>query len=213
MANSTHHKTDNNTQTWGVLGSYEYNFETASGPKSLKELFDGRSQLILYHFMYGPDWKEGCPSCSYWGDNFDGIDAHLAHRDITLAFVSSAPLDIIQAYRDRMGWQFEWVSAAGSDFNRDMQVSFTQAEVDAGNAEYNYAPRGFPSTEAPGITVWQREGDKIYHTYGTFGRGLDMLNGAYHLMDIAPKGRDEGNLPWPMAWLRRRDQYDDKACR
>ena len=186
----------------------DYTFNTTSGQKSLAELFNGNSQLIIYHFMYGPDWEEGCPSCSLWADNFEGIDIHLAHRDISLVFMSTASLDTIQAYRKRMCWTFDWVSDPKGEFSRDMQVSFSKAEIEAGAAEYNYGPNGFPSTEAPGITVWQRDNDTTYHTYGTFGRGLDMLNGAYHLMDIAPNGRDEDGLPWPMAWLRRRDQYE-----
>ena len=171
-------------------------------------LFDGRSQLMIYHFMYGADWGEGCPSCSFWADNLDGIDVHLAHRDVSLAFVSTAPFAKADAYRKRMGWRFNWLGGAG-EFNRDMKVSFTQDEIDGGKAVYNFGTGGFPSTEAPGLTTFIRDGDAIYLTYGTFARGLDWFNGAYQLLDLAPRGRDEADLPWPMAWVRRHDQYED----
>ena len=185
-----------------------YRFEGPSGVQTLADLFAGRSQLLVQHFMYGPDWQEGCPSCSFWADNFDGIDIHLAHRDISFVLVSAAPYETLQAYQRRMGWRFRWVSSGGSDFNRDYNVSFTAEELDAGPVDYNYGKNRFPATEAPGVSAFIREGDAVYHTYSTYARGLDMLNAAYHLMDIAPKGRDESELPWPMAWLRRHDQYD-----
>ncbi|MDJ0827890.1 MAG: DUF899 family protein [Rhodobacter sp.] len=184
-----------------------YSFEGPEGPVSLGDLFDGRSQLMLYHFMYGEDWAEGCPSCSFWADNLDGIDLHLAHRDVSFAMVSSAPFATIDAYRRRMGWRFRWFGGAGA-FNRDMQVRFTQDELDSGAVRYNFGTGGFPSTEAPGLTCFETDGDGIYLTYATYARGLDWFNGAYQLLDLAPKGRDEGDLPWPMAWLRRHDQYD-----
>ena len=178
------------------------------GPGTPHDLFAGHSQLMVYHFMYGPDWDEGCPSCSFWADNLDGIDIHLAQRDVSLVFVSTAPFKKIDAYRRRMGWRFRWVGDAG-DFNRDMKVAFTRDEIDAGKADYNFGTGGFPSTEAPGLTVFRRDGDDIYLTYATYARGLDWFNGAYQLLDMAPKGRDEDALPWPMAWLKRRDQYPD----
>lgn len=186
-----------------------YMFEGADGPRSLSELFAGRSQLIVYHFMYGPDWNEGCPSCSFWADNFEGIPIHLAHRDATLVAISRAPYEKLAAYRRRMGWTFPWYSSRGSDFNFDFQVSYTPEQVESGNAEHNYR-RTKVMAELPGISVFYRDetGD-LYHTYSTYGRGLDMLNGAYHYMDLLPKGRDEEQLPWTMAWLRRHDQYDD----
>ncbi len=187
----------------------EYAFEGPDGRETLADLFAGRSQLMVYHFMYGPDWAEGCPSCSFWADNFDGIDVHLAHRDVTFLMVSTAPVAVIDAYRRRMGWRMKWVSCAGSDFNRDMNVSFTPEEIEQGDAFYNFQPKGFPSTEAPGLTCFRRQGDGIFLTYAAYGRGLDGFNGAYQLLDLAPKGRDEDGLPWPMAWLRRRDQYED----
>lgn len=188
----------------------EYTFEGPDGRQSLSDLFDGRSQLIIYHFMYGPDWEEGCPSCSFWADNFNGIDIHLQHRDISLIAVSRAKPETLDAYSKRMGWSFKWVSSYDSDFNYDFQASFTPAEMEKGEMFYNYALTKFPSEEAPGISVFYRnDQDEIFHTYSCYARGLDMLNGAYHYMDLTPKGRDEAGLPYTMAWLHRRDQYED----
>ncbi len=186
-----------------------YNFDTPEGKQSLADLFGGKSQLIIYHFMFGPDWEEGCLSCSFWADNFNNIDIHLAHRDITLLAVSRAPLEKLEPYKKRMGWNFKWVSSFNNDFNYDYQVSFTPEEMDKGKMYYNYQVTGFPSSEGPGISVFYKDdnGD-IFHTYSCYSRGLDMLNGAYHYMDLVPKGRDEDNLPYTMAWLRRHDQYD-----
>ena len=188
----------------------EYVFDTADGKQTLGDLFDGRSQLIVYHFMYGPDWDEGCPSCSFWADNLNGIDIHLRHRDITMLAVSRAPLKTLDAYKKRMGWSFKWVSSLDTEFNFDFHVSFTPDEMEKGAMNYNYENRKFPSEEAPGISVfYKNEQGEVFHTYSCFSRGLDMLNGAYHYMDLAPKGRDEGDLPYSMAWLSRRDQYKD----
>lgn len=188
----------------------DYAFESAAGKQSLLELFDGRSQLLVYHFMYGPDWEEGCPSCSFWADNFSGLDVHLAHRDLTMVAISNAPLKNLSAYKKRMGWDFNWVSSLGSDFNRDYQVTFDAKDVEKGELYYNYETRGFPSEEGPGASAFVRDDDgNVYHTYSCYSRGLDMLNAAYHWMDIAPKGRDEDALPYSMAWLKRRDQYED----
>jgi len=189
----------------------EYAFDGPNGRETLADLFEGRSQLAIYHFMYGPDWKEGCPSCSFWADNFNGIDIHLAHRDIALIAISRAPLDILDAYKERMGWDFKWVSSFENDFNYDYDVSFTPDEIKKGEMFYNFEVRNFPSEEAAGISVFYKNDEgEIFHTYSCYARGLDMLNGAYHYMDLAPKGRDEeGLLPHTMAWLRRRDQYDD----
>ncbi len=186
-----------------------YEFQGPDGRESLADLFAGKSQLLIYHFMYGADWDEGCPSCSFWADNLDGVDIHLAHRDASLVFVSTAPYEVIDAYRRRMGWRFKWVSCAGSDFNRDMNVSFTEDEINAGTAYYNFRNKGFPSTEGPGLTAWLRQGEDIYLTYATFARGLDWFNGAYQLLDLAPKGRDEDDLPFTQSWVKRRDQYGD----
>ena len=185
-----------------------YRFTSNDGEKTLVDLFGQHGQLIVYHFMFGPDWDEGCPSCSFWADNFDGIDVHLAHRDIALVAVSRTSLEKINAYRARMGWRFEWVSSLESDFNRDFHVSFTAEELECDRCYYNYRLGAYPVDEAPGISVFYRdEAGDIFHTYSCYARGLDMVNGAYHFMDLAPKGRDEEALEWTMAWLERRDQY------
>ena len=187
-----------------------YAFDGPNGTETLADLFEGRSQLLVQHFMFGADWDEGCPSCSFWADSYDGFVVHLAHRDVTMVSVSNAPLERLEGYRKRMGWRFKWVSSLGSDFNRDFDVSFTPDEIKKGEIYYNYQMRGFPSEEAPGVSVFYKdEGGDIFHTYSCYARGLDMLNGAYHYLDLAPKGRDEAELPYGMAWLRRHDQYDD----
>ncbi len=187
----------------------EYLFDGPKGKETLAELFEGRSQLIIYHFMYGPDWAEGCPSCSFWADNFNDSVVHLNHRDITLIAVSRAGLDTLEAYKKRMGWSFKWVSSFENDFNRDYHVSFTSDEMKNGEMNYNFRITQFPSEEAPGISVFYRnEEGNVFHTYSCYARGLDMLNVAYHYMDLVPKGRDESNLPYSMAWLRRHDSYD-----
>jgi predicted dithiol-disulfide oxidoreductase (DUF899 family) len=186
-----------------------YEFTGPEGKVTLGDLFAGRSQLIVYHFMYGPDWEEGCPSCSFWADNFAGIPIHLAHRDVSLVAISRAPHDKIAAYRRRMGWTFPWVSSHGSDFNFDYGVSFSPEQIAAGAVVYNYEPGAF-TDEMPGVSVFFRDdAGSIFHTYSTYARGLDMLNGAYHYLDLVPKGRDEADLPWTTAWLRRHDQYED----
>ena len=185
-----------------------YAFKSVDGQASLSDLFDGRHQLIVYHFMYGSDWEEGCPSCSFWADNYDRFIVHLNHRDISMVAISNAPAENLAAYRDRMGWSFNWLSSMGTDFNRDYHVSFTPEEMDAGKVFYNYRETQFPSSEGPGISVFYRDDDgSIFHTYSCYSRGLDMLNAAYHHMDLVPKGRDEADLPHSMAWLRRHDQY------
>jgi predicted dithiol-disulfide oxidoreductase (DUF899 family) len=184
-----------------------YLFDTPEGKQSLSDLFGGSSQLLVYHFMFGPDWEEGCPSCSFWADNYNGIGTHLKHRDVQLVAISRAPLEKLEAYKKRMGWTFKWVSSLGNEFNRDYHVSFTPEEKDTGF--YNFEARGFGSSEAPGISTFFKDEDgSIFHTYSCYARGLDMVNGAYHLLDLAPKGRDEAGLPWPMAWVRRHDRYD-----
>lgn len=182
----------------------QYVFDTEDGPRSLAELFDGASQLIVYHFMFGPDWDEGCPSCSFWIDAFDGVLVHLAHRDIAFAAVSRAPLDALQAYRRRMGWNLRWVSSEANGFNVDYGVSFEAGQPDA---TYNYAPLADPPSELPGLSVFAREDDRVFHTYSCYSRGLDGLNSGYQLMDLTPRGRDEDQLPWSMAWLHRHDAY------
>jgi len=184
-----------------------YVFETPTGKQTLPELFGGRSQLAVYHFMFGPTWEQACKSCSFWADNFNGVVVHLEHRDVTLVAVSRAPLEKIEAYRKRMGWGFKWVSSFESDFNRDFHVSFTPEEM-KDTVEYNYTRQKFPSDEAAGISVFYRDpAGNVFHTYSCYSRGLDMLNGAYHYLDIVPKGRDEDGLPHTMAWLKRHDEY------
>jgi predicted dithiol-disulfide oxidoreductase (DUF899 family) len=187
----------------------KYVFEGPDGRESLGDLFAGRSQLVVYHFMFDPSWTEGCKSCSFWVDNFDGIVVHLNHRDTSLVLVSRAPLDALQAFRRRMGWRVKWVSSLQTDFNRDYHVTFTPEELASGHVYYNYEQRGFPVAEAPGISVFARDADgSIYHTYSSYARGLDMVNGAYHLMDLLPKGRDEAGLSYSMEWLRHHDRYE-----
>jgi predicted dithiol-disulfide oxidoreductase (DUF899 family) len=186
-----------------------YVFDTPSGKKTLGDLFGGRSQLIVYHFMLGPDWGEGCPSCSYLADHFDGAALHLAHRDVTLTVVSRAPLAEIEAYKKRMGWRFPWVSSHGNDFNFDFHVSFRPEEAE-GEVYYNYDMRDFESDEMPGLSVFAKDASgAIFHTYSAYARGLDRLVGTYNFLDLVPKGRDEAELPWTMAWVRRHDEYED----
>ena len=189
-----------------------YMFETRDGRRSLGDLFGGRNQLVVYHFMMGPGWAEGCPSCSFLVDHVDGAVAHLADRDVTLVAVSRAPLAEIEAFKRRMGWRFTWVSSYGTDFNRDYHVSFTKDEVAQGKMHYNYDERLFPSEEGPGFSVFLKNaaGD-IFHTYSTYGRGGEIVLGTYQLLDIVPKGRDEDGLPFPMAWVRHHDRYGDHA--
>jgi predicted dithiol-disulfide oxidoreductase (DUF899 family) len=187
-----------------------YVFDGPNGRQTLAELFDGRSQLIVYHFMFGPGWKEGCPSCSFLADHFDGPAVHLANRDVTLAVVSRAPLTEIEAFKKRMGWRFKWVSSFGSDFNRDYHVSFTKDEMASGKVAYNYSMTEFPSEEAPGASVFYKDAaGNIFHTYSSYGRGLDILLGAYNFLDLAPKGRDEDGLAFTMAWVRHHDRYSE----
>ena len=196
----------------------EYAFNGEGGRQTLSGMFDGRSQLVVYHAMFNPEtagptttWTSdaACFSCSFWMDNFNGITVHLNHRDITLAAASRAAYPAIAAYKKRMGWSFPWYSSAGSDFNFDYHVSFTDAERAAGKVDYNYGLNTWSSmSEAPGISVFLKNGDgRIFHTYSTYARGLDMLNVAYHYMDLVPKGRDEGDSS--QSWVRRRGEYPE----
>jgi predicted dithiol-disulfide oxidoreductase (DUF899 family) len=189
----------------------EYTFTGPQGKESLADLFAGKKQLLVYHFMFGPDWDEGCPSCSFWADNYNGVDVHLAHRDTTLLAVSNTSFDNISAYRKRMGWTFKWVSSLGSDFNKDFHVTFTPEEMEQGEMYYNYEKTNFPASEAPGFSVFfNDEAGNVFHTYSTYARGLDMLNGAYHRLDLTPIGRNEkGEGQHHMYWLERHDQCDD----
>jgi predicted dithiol-disulfide oxidoreductase (DUF899 family) len=185
-----------------------YQFETPAGRKSFGDLFAGNSQLIVYHFMFHPDWTAGCKSCSYWADNYNGAIDHLAARDTALVAISRAPLGKLEAFRQRMGWRFPWASAIGEDFNHDFGVSFTKDEIASKEKLYNYGTRAFGGEDAPGISVFIKEASgRIFHTYSCYSRGLDMLNGAYHLLDLTPKGRDEEELTPHMAWVRLHDEY------
>ena len=187
-----------------------YTFQGPNGERTLAELFDGRSQLEIYHFMFSPEWDEGCPHCSFWADNFDGIDVHLHHRDVTFVAVSRAPLAKIERFKERMGWSFPWVSSFGSDFNFDYQASFTPEELQAGTAFYNFASTDPGPADREGVSVFSKDerGD-IFHTYACYARGIDILNGAYHYLDLAPKGRDEDALDGAQDWVRHHDRYED----
>jgi predicted dithiol-disulfide oxidoreductase (DUF899 family) len=188
----------------------KYAFDTPGGKRTLADLFGGKSQLIVYHFMMGPGWEQGCPSCSFLADHFDGTLAHLAHRDVAFTAISRAPLPQIEAFQRRMGWRFPWASSYGSDFNFDYHVSFTQEDRESGKACYNYENRGFPSEEGPGASVFYRDDSgNVYHTYSAFARGLDILIGTYNFLDLAPKGRDEDGLAFSMSWVRHHDKYSD----
>jgi len=187
-------------------------FDTPTGTRTLAELFGPRRQLLLQHFMLGPGWEQGCPSCSFMTDHLGGALPHLAQRDVAVALVSRAPIDQIERFRQRMGWQLTWVSSHGNDFNRDFGVSFTPEERATGEVFYNYAKRPFPQEEAPGISVFYKdEAGAVFHTYSTYGRGVEAMMGTYDLLDLTPKGRDEDGLPYTMAWVRHHDRYEAPA--
>jgi predicted dithiol-disulfide oxidoreductase (DUF899 family) len=188
----------------------EYVFDGPRGKESLADLFDNRSQLIVYHFMMGPGWSAGCPSCSYLADHFDGPSIHLANRDATLAVISRAPMAEIEVFKKRMGWKFHWVSSFANDFNYDYHVSFTPEEQAKGEVSYNYESTKFPSEEGPGLSVFYKDASgAIFHTYSTYARGLDIFVGAYNFLDHVPKGRDEDGLTFSMAWVRHHDKYSE----
>ncbi len=187
----------------------DYTFDTPKGRVGLSDLFAGHSQLVVQHFMLGPGWGEGCPSCSFMADHTDGMLPHLAARDVTMLAVSRAPLAEIEVFKRRMGWRFEWVSSHGSRFNEDFHVSFTEAEVASGRVNYNYTTQPFGSTEAPGLSVFLRGDDgSIYHTYSVYGRGVELMMGTYRILDLTPKGRDEDDLEHTMEWVRHHDRYE-----
>jgi predicted dithiol-disulfide oxidoreductase (DUF899 family) len=198
----------------------DYRFDTSQGEKDLAGLFDGRSQLLVYHFMFGPDWTEGCPVCSFWADGFNGGVIHINHRDVTFVCASRAPLERIEAYQRRMGWSFPWVSTLRSDFNYDFGVSFrgpsagtSQRDMPRGpgavpaDAVYNFTRKPF-GPESPGLSAFALDGSVVYHTYSCYARGLDALNVTNQLLDRAPRGRDDAALATPIAWLRRHDEYE-----
>jgi predicted dithiol-disulfide oxidoreductase (DUF899 family) len=189
-----------------------YMFDSPEGRKSLADLFRGRNQLVVQHFMFAPDWGEGCKSCSFWADGFERIIPHLAARDTTLIAVSRAPLEKLTAFKRRMGWTFDWVSSEGRDFNYDYAVSFTPEQIKSGGKVYNFGTSGFGIEDAPGISVFYRDANgDIFHTYSCFARGLDMMNATYHYLDLTPLGRHEEGLPYPMDWVRLRDRYQPAA--
>lgn len=186
-----------------------YAFDTPAGKKTLAELFGGKSQLAIYHFMFGPDWEQGCPSCSLLADHFDNLAIHLAQRDVRFMIVSRAPLAKIGEFRKRMGWKFPWVSSHGSDFNTDFQVSVPKEEASKEHI-YNYVLTKFPSEERPGMSIlYKNASGEVFHTYSVYGRGLEDFMSVYAILDRVPKGRDEAGLPHGMAWVRHHDRYPE----
>jgi predicted dithiol-disulfide oxidoreductase (DUF899 family) len=183
-------------------------FDGPTGKMTLADLFKGRGQLVVQHFMFAPDWNEGCKSCSFWADGFERMIPHLAARDTTMVAISRAPFEKLAAFKARMGWTFDWLSSGRTDFNYDYEVSFAPEAVTSGNTMYNFGTTRFSAGEAPGISVFYRdEAGNIFHTYSCFARGLDMMNAAYHYLDLTPLGRHEEGLPYPMDWVRLRDHY------
>jgi len=188
-----------------------YLFDTPAGKVALADLFKGKPQLVVQHVMFAPDWDAACKSCSFWADGFERMVPHLAARDTAMVTVSLAPVDKLEAFKKRMGWSFDWVSSGNNDFNYDYGVSFTPEQIAAGTAKYNYGTTRLYGPELPGISVFYRdETGAVFHTYSTFARGLDMMNAAYHYLDLTPLGRHEEG-PHPMAWVRLRDQYQPDA--
>jgi len=189
-----------------------YLFDAPEGRRTLAELFEGRRQLLVQHFMFAPGWKEGCPSCSFMADHVDGMNVHLAHRDVTFVAVSRAPLIEIERFRRRMGWQFKWMSSHGSDFNHDFGVSFTEEERAKGEVTYNYGTQPFECEELPGISVfYMGDAGEVFHTYSTYGRGVEVMMGTYSVLDLTPKGRDERDVPHKMEWVRHHDRYEPQS--
>jgi predicted dithiol-disulfide oxidoreductase (DUF899 family) len=193
---------------WHEIGK-DYHFDSAKGRVSLSDLFADKSQLLVQHFMFGPEWDEGCKSCSMMADHINASIPHLGARDVSFTAISRTPLDKLLAYHERMSWDFGWVSSLGSDFNYDFKVSFPQADVDAKDIFYNYADgNAFPNTEGPGLSAFYKdEGGAIYHTYSVYARGLEAAIGIYSLLDMVAKGRDEDGLDFNQAWFRRHDEY------
>jgi predicted dithiol-disulfide oxidoreductase (DUF899 family) len=190
---------------WARIGK-AYTFDTSAGARTLADLFEGRRQLLVQHFMLGAGWEEGCPSCSFMADHTDGMIAHLAARDVTFVAISRAPLVEIERFQRRMGWKFKWVSSFGTDFNHDFHVSFAPQQKNA-QVQYNYELQPFEGEELPGISAFYRDdAGEVFHTYSTYRRGVEAMMGTYTLLDLTPKGRDEGD--GPMAWVRYHDRYE-----
>jgi predicted dithiol-disulfide oxidoreductase (DUF899 family) len=186
----------------------DYTFDASSGPVTLSDLFENRSQLIVQHFMFGPGATAGCPICSFWADGYDPLIVHLNQRDISMVVASRGPIEALETYRQKMGWHFTWVSSLNNSFNFDFGVSASPDDIEAGRMNYNYAEIPVQQKELPGASVFERGDDgAIYHTYSTYGRGLESFNAAYSLIDMTPHGRQESNLPFPLAWVRRREEY------
>jgi predicted dithiol-disulfide oxidoreductase (DUF899 family) len=191
-----------------IAVSKEYVFEGPDGKQTLSDLFDGRSQLIVYHFMFDPSWDEACLHCSFWADNFNGIIVHLKQRDVSMIAVSRAPYTKLAAYQKRMNWNFKWVSSHDTDFNFDYNVSFTPEEVAKKEAFYNFVMQDPNSSEREGVSVFYKDpAGRVFHTYSAYARGIDMLNVAYQYLDLVPKGRDEAGHAFPQFWVRRHDEY------
>jgi predicted dithiol-disulfide oxidoreductase (DUF899 family) len=193
-----------------------YLFDTPEGRKPLGDLFDGRRQLLVQHFMLAPGWEQGCKSCSYMADHTDATLAHLAHRDTSFVAISRAPLAEIERFKKRMGWKFRWVSSDGTDFNRDFHVTFTPEEIKNGTADYNFGGK-VHGPELPGVSAfWKDDAGEVFHTYSTFGRGVEVMMHTYNLLDLTAKGRDEDGLDFTMAWVRHHDRYEEapaaKSC-
>jgi predicted dithiol-disulfide oxidoreductase (DUF899 family) len=197
------------TASWEKIDK-RYVFDGPKGKETLPDLFESRSQLVVYHFMFSPDWDEGCASCSFWADSFNDIVVHLNHRDVTFVAISRAPLAKIEPFKQRMGWTFKWLSSGGSDFNQDLQVSFTPDQIQRGAVVYNYEPVDMDMSDREGVSVFCRDpnGD-VLHTYSAYARGIDLLNAAYNCLDLVPKGRDEDALDFTQAWVRHHDRYED----
>ncbi|MFD0882704.1 DUF899 domain-containing protein [Variovorax dokdonensis] len=186
-----------------------YVFDTPDGPRALADLFEGRRQLLVQHFMLGPGWQEGCRSCSFMADHVDGIEVHLQQRDMSFVAISRAPIAEIEQFRRRMGWKFKWASSHRNDFNQDFDVSFTPEQMARGEIYYNFHMTDFMHDELPGLSVFYKDDvGTIFHTYSAYGRGVEAMMGAYRLLDLLPKGRDEEQLSYGMAWVRHHDRYD-----
>ena len=194
---------------WVKVGK-SYVFDGPRGKETLADLFAKKSQLVVYHFMFSPAWDEGCRHCSFWADHYDGIGRHLPHRDATLVAISRAPLAKIEAFKKRMGWRFKWVSSFQSDFNYDYHVSFRPEEIRSGPVFYNYEKTKMNMEDREGVSVFYKDGSgAVFHTYSSYARGIDMLNGTYHFLDLLPKGRDEERLNFTQAWVRHHDKYEE----